>query len=284
MDFNEALRRYRNGRFTDDDVTRCTDLSVRAWRELIKNRAVRTITENRGRGRVRLCDAIALKRAAAISALNQAGFSLGVSGQIAYFLPFHTVLYEICDPCTILLQSADVDPNTGLPPRLEKPKADWFDPDKPAKADSKTDWLVEIYDRRFVGIIYGINDQSTIFGDLREDGTSFAAWAPHHARSQFVGSAIAKFAKERLPSSDKFVDFVVEWEDPIRWSKQLRGLGYRYEKHGTDHDQLRLAAEVVARSPLFTTRINITLAIRKALRRYLGVEPAGSNPEERRFR
>ena len=53
MDFDEALRRYRKGLFKDRDVTRCTGLSVRAWRELIKVGAVRTVTENRGPGRVR---------------------------------------------------------------------------------------------------------------------------------------------------------------------------------------------------------------------------------------
>jgi hypothetical protein len=82
MTFDDALRRYRKDRFTDLDVTRCTGLSVRAWRELIKLRAVRTVTENRGRGRVRLCDATVFKRAAAIAALNRAGFSLAVSGRI----------------------------------------------------------------------------------------------------------------------------------------------------------------------------------------------------------
>jgi len=216
-----------------------------------------------------------LKRAAAISALHQAGFSLAVSGQIGYFIPFHTVLFEICDPCTILLQSgADVDPKSGLPPRLGKPKASWFDPDKPAKADPKADWLIEIYDRRFIGIVYRAKTLPSIFGDLREDATSFVAWAPHQARAQFIGSVIAEFARERLASSDRFVDFVVDWEDPIRWSKQLRSLGYRYENHGTEYDRLRLAAEAAARSPLFTTTINISLAIRKALRRCLGIEPA----------
>jgi hypothetical protein len=54
MSLDDALRRYRKDRFTDLDVTRCTGLSVRAWRELIKLRAVRTVTEDRGRGRVRL--------------------------------------------------------------------------------------------------------------------------------------------------------------------------------------------------------------------------------------
>lgn len=52
MDSDEALRRYREDRFTDDDVTRCTGLTVRAWRELIKTRAVRTIEEGRGPRRV----------------------------------------------------------------------------------------------------------------------------------------------------------------------------------------------------------------------------------------
>jgi hypothetical protein len=87
MDFDDRLRSYKRDRFSDHDVTRCTDLSVRAWRELIKVRAVRTVTEDRGRGRVRLCDAVVFKRAALIAALNRAGLSLAVSGRVAYFLP-----------------------------------------------------------------------------------------------------------------------------------------------------------------------------------------------------
>ena len=46
MNIDAALRRYRKGLFADHDVTRCTSLSVRAWRELIKIGAVRTITED----------------------------------------------------------------------------------------------------------------------------------------------------------------------------------------------------------------------------------------------
>ncbi len=59
----EQLWRYRQNAFTDDDVTGCTGLTVRAWRELIKLRAVHTLAETRGRGRVRLCDASVFKRA-----------------------------------------------------------------------------------------------------------------------------------------------------------------------------------------------------------------------------
>lgn len=101
MDFDEHLWRYRQNAFTDDDVTRCTGLTLRAWRELIKLRAVHTLAEPRGRGRVRVCDASVLKRASVIAALNQAGLSLAVSGQIALCVPFHSVLYEIVDPIKI---------------------------------------------------------------------------------------------------------------------------------------------------------------------------------------
>jgi hypothetical protein len=40
-DLDDALRRYRQDRFTDRDVTSCTGLSVRSWRELIKQSSAR---------------------------------------------------------------------------------------------------------------------------------------------------------------------------------------------------------------------------------------------------
>jgi hypothetical protein len=141
-----------------------------------------------------------LNVASVIAPLNKSGFSLPVSGQIAYFLPFRMLLYEICDPSRMLLESsADVSPQTGLPPRVKRPKVDWFDPDKPAKIDPNTDWLIEIYDARFVGVKYAVKNVPTIFGDLRETGASFVAWFPNDACAQFVGSVIAELAKERLP-------------------------------------------------------------------------------------
>jgi hypothetical protein len=276
MDGDDALRRYRENRFTDEDVTRCTGLSVRGWRELIKHKAVRTVTEHRGPGRVRLCDATVLKRAAVISALNQAGLSIAVAGRVAYFLPFHTLLYSVCDPGTVLLShSAEVDPKTGLPPRVERPLVGWFNPLKPAMADRETDWLIEIYDGRYVAAVHNCNvkDESTIFGDLRKEGTHFVAWFPHRRRGRFTGGAIGEIAHELLPYH-RFIDFVAESEDPIKWAKELTLLNYEFEKHDTDADPLCVAADATAASPVFKTTINVTLAIRKALRRYLGIEPA----------
>ena len=232
MEYDQALSRYRQDRFTDQDVTRCTDLSVRAWRELIKLKAVRTEEETYGRGpgRVRTCDAHTLKRAAVISALNKSGLSLAVAGQIAYSMPYHTLLYSVCDPLTVLFQySAEIDPNTGLPPRLERPMADWFDPLKPAIAEPEADWLVEIFDGRFVGVRYDARKGPvTIFGDLREQATRFIGWLPFPRRDQFAGGAIERMAQEvRGPG---FIKFIARLRRPVQVAQGTARFGLSLRK------------------------------------------------------
>jgi hypothetical protein len=273
MRLERSLRRFRQDQFTDSDVTACTGLSQRAWRELIKLRTVRTVTEDRGRGIIRLCDATVFKRAAVIGTVNRAGWSLAVSGQIAYFLPFHTVLYAVCDPSLILLQrSRDLDPKAGLPPRRDRPLLHWFDPGQPAEIEPENDWLLDIYQRQFVGIRYTATAEPLIFGDLRNDGATFVAWrTPLNQRAPDVGPAINAVLQELTP---RFIDFIKDWEDPTKWAKELKPLGYKFERHERNGDPLRVAAERAARSPEFLTTINLSLALRKSLRRFLGIEPA----------
>lgn len=267
---DDALRRYRANRFTDADITRCAGLSERAWRELIKVRAVRTVTKRRGPGRVRLCDATTFKRAAVIAAIYSAGYSLAMAGRLAYFLPFEELLFAVWDPITTLfLHSTDDDPETGLPTRLKTPRADWFDPDKPAKADPD-DWLIEIYEARFIAVIYRIANQPDpepfIYADLRHDGTTLVLWLPFHVQRPFFNLPLKRFSDA----------FTAKWDQPNAWSDRLdlNFLDYHYENHEAHDDPLLLAANAAARSPLFKSTINVTLAVRKALRRYLGIEPA----------
>jgi hypothetical protein len=271
MDLKQALDSYRQDRFTDRDVMHCAQLSLRGWRALLETGAVNTVAERRGRGRIRLCDSTALKRAAVIAAISRAGFSLPVSGQIAYFMPFHTLMFTVYDPVTILLDpSADVTPATPFP-QIDRPSVDWFDSKKPAKAEPR-DWKIEIQEGRFVSAIYGATGNRVTFGDLRDQSTRFVAWYPSHDKAKVSGTAIEELVREALPNH-RFVDFVVEFEDPTKWTKQLDELGYEFSKRTAD-DPLRIAAADTVRSPLFTTTINVSLAIRKALRRYLGMEAA----------
>src|SRR2546423_11152490 len=111
MKFEDQLRGYASGVFTDHDVTSCTGLTGRAVRELIKSGAVQT-TETRGRGRIRSCEATTFKRTAIIAALNGVGYSLAVAGRPAYLLPLEPVLYSICDPL-LILQDSTAEPDLG---------------------------------------------------------------------------------------------------------------------------------------------------------------------------
>ena len=210
-----------------------------------------------------------------------------MAGQIAFFLPYHTLLYAVCDPVTILFHySTEINSESGLPPRIERPTVDWFDPLRPAKAEAEVDWLIEIFDGRFVGVRYDAGkDVVTIFGDLREQATQFAAWLPFPRRDQFAGGAIEQIAQELRGNG--LINFVAEWEDPTRWTKklikELHRFGYRFEHHEGRTDPLRMTAEAAVRSPVFKTTINPTLAIRKALRRYLGIEPVPTKSRNRRI-
>jgi hypothetical protein len=135
---------------------------------------------------------------------------------------------------------------------------------------------VNIYDGRFVGVAYDARDPPTIFGDLRNDGATFIGWWPLRRRvpRPRMGRVFEGFLRE-LPAT-RF-DTAQALESPGPAVKELESLGYRYERHDEDRDPLCLTADESIRSPIVTTSVNVTLAIRKALRRYLGMTPAMSD-------
>jgi hypothetical protein len=191
-------------------------------------------------------------------------------------------------PITILFHySTEIDSRSGLPPRVKRPIVDWFDPLKPTNAEPGVDWLIEIFDGRFVGVRYDSGkDSLTIFGDLRQQATRFVAWLPFQRRDQFTGGAIERIAQELR--GDSVIKFVAQWEDPSKWTKklikELNRSGYQFEHHQGKTDPLCIAADAAVRSPIFKTTINPTLAIRKALRRYLGIEPLLTKPDIEKLR
>jgi hypothetical protein len=275
IDFNQALLAYRENKFTDDEIVASTGLTIRGLRELLKVGAVRSITERRGPGLVRLFDATTFKRAAIIAALNAAGFSLAMAGRIAYFVPFEELLFAAWDPISVLfMHGTPVNPDTGLPRPWPVPRANWFDPDRAAEADPENDWFLEIYERRFIGALYKISgkpEERFLYADVRDDGVKLVLWLPFHERRPVFNMPLKQFVDS----------FAAKWEQPNTWSDRVdsKFLDYRYEDHSADDDPLRRLAEATARSATFTIAINLTLAVRKALRRYLGLEPAATSSE-----
>jgi hypothetical protein len=267
---NAALRAYQENKFTDDDIVAHTGLTTRALRELLKAGALRSITERRGPGLVRLFDAKTLKRAAIIAALNRAGFSLVMAGRIAYFLPFEELLFGLCDPIAIFfMHGTAINPDTGLPRPWEKTRANWFDPDRPAEADRENDWFLEIYDRHFISALYkvpGKADERFIYAELRDDATKLVVWLPFHEQRPVFNLALKQFVDT----------FAAKWAQPDAWSDRLpsKFLEYHFEDHSAADDPLWLRAEAAARDATVTITINLTSAVRKALRRYLGLDAA----------
>lgn len=256
----DALKRYKANSFTDDDVTRHTGLSGRAWRELLKIGAVRKVSDQRGPGRKRTVDSDMFMQAAIIAALHRSGFSLAIAGRLAHFMPMDWLIYIACDPWVVLVDQIEW-PETGLPRFRNPPVNNWFDRETPAKADPD-DWRIEVYDGRYVGMLLPSRRRSKtiIYGDLRREGTQFVSWYPFHLEKGYVSTAdeIARYPYRPDP---KFLD-------------------YTFEDHPKKDDPLRALADDAAKSPVFMTSVNITLAIRKALRRYLGIDPAiEQNPE-----
>jgi hypothetical protein len=181
---------------------------------------------------------------------------------MAYLLPSDNLLYRTYDPINVLFDTTvSVDRGRELPPRPETPRYDWFDPDKPATADPEHDWLLEIYDGRFVAQVAQNRHVKSIYGDLRKAGTEFVSWWPFQAQlidyPSGNGDVAPKWEGKRL-SADRI--------DP-------KFLNYHYENHDSADDTLKQMAYAAAQRPIVTTTINITLAIRLALRRYLGIEP-----------
>ena len=140
------------------------------------------------------------KRTAVIVALNRARFSLAMAGRIAYFCRSRAC-FTPSGTRADSLSGLNADPNTGLPLRIQQPKDRLVRSGQAPKGRSENDWLIEIYEDRFVGIVCGgeAKDKPSIYGDLRDEGTSFISWFPFHGQAE-VSSASKKIARGLLPT------------------------------------------------------------------------------------
>lgn len=263
-----ALRRFRKDIFTDNDVSRCTGLSPRSVRELIKFGAVRTRSEDRGAGHIRTFDSTMFKRLAVISAVHEASFNLQVAGRVARVLPSADLLYRTHDPISALCETAGPGQDRDYPPRAVRAK--WFKPDEPAAVDAEYDWLLEIFDRRFVALVAQGKRVRMVYGDLRNDGTKFVSWGSIHALSVSAATGDGRKPGTQGSTSDQ-VD--------------ARSVELGSEEREDPDEALVLEASAAKWRPISTMSINASLAIRLAVRRYLDIESlSAESPEAMRIR
>ena len=115
---------------------------------------------------------------------------------------------------------------------------------------------------------YRCRRQRFIYADLRDDGTKLVLWLPFHETRPVFNVPLKQFVDV----------FAAKWAQSSAWSDRLpsKFLDYHFEDHSADDDPLRLRAEATARDATFTITINLTSAVRKALRRYLGLDHAAN--------
>jgi hypothetical protein len=84
MTLEDAFNRWRDGEFSDDEVSGFTGLTPRALRDLAKWGAIETAGGEKGRGKRRAWKRRAICKAAMTAAFHRAGLSLPMSARLAF--------------------------------------------------------------------------------------------------------------------------------------------------------------------------------------------------------
>lgn len=248
-DLNEILRWYWEGRFTAEDVTRATGLTERAQRELLKVGVIQPIPQ--AKTKARLLNARMLKRVAIIAPLNACGFSLAVAGQIVYAAPFvDDHLFELIDPIGDFEGANPYDPATKFPLEMRD-----FAPEKPPVAELEWDWSIEVLNGRYVAV--QAKDGPDVFGELSPDKTAFYWWS--HCTTGVSGIS---------PDTDK-----VHSKHEYDRSMSDEMMTFSFIDVSSDNEK---RAQFAAKNPVTKISVNVSLALKKALRKLIHID----QPEE----
>lgn len=264
MSYEDALKWYRESRFTAADVTRATGLTERSQRELQKLGILQPVPQPNPKAQ-RLLNTTMLKRAAIVAPLNRAGLSLGVAGRIVYAaMMLEDLIFDIVDPWDVYYDAGTAfDPETGLfgVRHLPHNRDTWFDPAH-APAAAPADFYLSVVDSRFV--MLGADDPDAAYGELTPDLTDFVWWEGgmyDHLRERGRDGEVelsVKGAGDHSPAPFGTFDNTAD-PKTIRFKV----------KSSTDADLK--AAEEAKNNPVTTLTINASLALRIALRRLLNI-------------
>lgn len=85
MTLEDAFNRWRDGEFSDDEVSAFAGLTPRALRDLAKWGAIETVGGEKGRGKRRAWNRTAICKAAMTAAFHKAGLALPMAARIAFY-------------------------------------------------------------------------------------------------------------------------------------------------------------------------------------------------------
>ena len=307
MTREDAFNRWRDGDFSDDEVSSFTGLTPRALRDLAKWGAIEASGGGKGRGKRRAWKRPAICKAVMTSALHKGGLSLPMAARIAFYV-------------------WNIQPNNSNDPMLRFPK--WEELDKPILDTAERQpgehavkkWLTDDFatprhDDDFDSYVHIVNgsyviaeaavvpsyrrmraDQSdpdlgdkidamlrakvggtfeemltVILGRISEDGSTFYTWHRPRRKRMFNDRDRAKWEKAKAEG--------VELQDFLKTLPPERFIEDQYaDEISLDFLQYQLEPEAnteKAASAFFNfttkTSVNVTLAMRMAMRSAIGL-------------
>ena len=251
--------------FTDQQVTEACGLHVDNLRQLITWKAVVPAQSGGGRGKIRLWTAAHVRRISVTATLFNAGFSLKLAHTIAYCIPEDHWL-DIYEPDVLAVSSPEIQ------------KLGWYDRGKSKIKINLEDCYVDIVNRKFIFLraskkifIFDFNRGEhhiiECFGRLNSNKTRFISRVPvhqmyeasEHDPTAVVGRAYGRAYPKRTLAKWEDKQTLVDLIDP-------KSLVYEYAKRF----DLNKANAAYA-SPIVKEEINISLGLRIAMRRVLGL-------------
>ncbi len=235
--------------YTDEQVTSACDFHVDNLRQLITWRAIVPAQKGGGRGRVRLWTMSDVQRISTIASIFNAGFSLKMAHTLSYLIPVSDFIIGIFDPMVLEMNGGD--------------RGEWFDPNKPKVGPIDIDLYIIVNNRQYVTLVTkGCVDH---FGELNKDLTLYKT-SEDFSRCQGPISVIPEYLVH-IKDERYLKERYAKWEDAFRGELiDPKSLAWEHDPN----IDIKNSISVFSR-PLTRIQINLTLGVRIAVRKVLGL-------------
>ena len=267
MDLQEQYNRLRDGTFLDEEVAELSGIHPRSLRDLSKWGALKKATDERGTGKKRLWTGVALRRAACIAALLEAGIALPLAARINFYFWIDMTLINTLRrlPRWDWLQNN---------PARDHPVHHLLDPQKKHIAPNKYDVAVRVVNRELIflhgRLKAGGTAHSKCIGRLLDQAQDLLVWdvLPRRLRVANFRPKNPTYSIEE--SEAALADAWASWTRDITrdYGHEIdeKFLDYR-EDPGIDKKYARQLSE----NPKNIISVNLTLAMKISIRKALAL-------------